>query len=254
MASLPAHDLRDRIARPGFNALTPFFRKYPCSGPCSLFHMIPRGAFSPDDMFFYNRIPKAANTTVARILSEHSSYRRPLAGEGDKHRWLRPPYMSRAQVAALESDAVFTFTVVRNPFTRVLSSYQDKILRGPRMERWKHMLELDENGQPSFLSFCRFLDQGGLYRDAHWAPQSALMLLPLDKFDHICKVESLDADLVTAVQRIWGSDGPAELPRAGNPTNAEEKLRTAYCDKSEALIRKLYAADFAAFGYSTELL
>lgn len=249
----PSHDLRDRLAHPFFRALTPFYRKYPCTSPCSIFHMTPRRAFSPEDGFFYNRLPKAANTTVARLLAERSAYSRPLAREGDKHRWLRPPLMSRAQVASLATDAVVTFTVVRNPYSRVLSSYQDKILRGPRAERWKRQLEIGESGTASFLAFCRFLANGGLYRDAHWAPQSSLMLLPLEKFDHVCKVESLDADLSQVLQHIWGDAGPSEMPRAGNPTNASGKLHAAYCDESKSLVDRLYAADFEQFGYAREL-
>ncbi|MEZ5687130.1 MAG: sulfotransferase family protein [Paracoccaceae bacterium] len=245
----PAQEWRDRLARPLAQTVLPFFRRYPYRGPCSLFHLNLRGAFSPTDRFFYNRIPKAANTTISKLLAKHSDYQRPWGSRGDKGRMLRPAHMTRAQVEALASGEVFRFLIVRDPYTRVLSAYQDKFLRKLRqVDRYGAMIESAPGEVPSFAAFCRFLDRGGVWRDAHWAPQSALMLLPLDAYDLIGRVETLDQDMATLVQRIWGI-APEPVEFAGTRTGASKAVEQAYDDESRAIVARLYRDDFELFGY-----
>ncbi len=250
----PSRELKERLARGLANSLLPFFRRYPYRGPCSIFHLNVRGAYSPIDGLFYNRIPKAANTTVSGILAENSSYHRPFSGNRDKARMLRPAFMSRSQVDSLSTDAVFTFTVVRNPYARVLSAYQDKFLRGkPQLRRYASMMNCPDGQVPDFVEFCRFLDRGGLYLDAHWAPQSCLMLLPVPEFDLVAKVETLDRDMATIMNRIWGITPTEKLKKAGTSTGADGKLRAQYTDEAKDIVDRLYAGDFDAFGYEPTL-
>lgn len=254
MNTSPAQDLRDRLARPLARAFLPFYRRFPYTGPCSLFHVNLRGAFSPVDGFFYNRIPKSANSTVSAMLAAQSGYHRPFSGAGAKHRMLRPAYMTASQVRKLRTPEVFAFTVVRNPFVRVLSAYQDKIGQAkPQLARYASQLDTPAGQVPDFAAFCRFLDRGGLYRDAHWAPQSALLLLPLEAYDFIGRVESLDADIAEIARRIWGAGTVVTAERAGPRTDALARLRAAYCDETQEIVTRLYRADFDAFGYSAEL-
>jgi hypothetical protein len=44
-----------------------------------IFKLDPRGAYSPLEPFFYNRVPKAANTSITQTLFNHSAYRPRLA-------------------------------------------------------------------------------------------------------------------------------------------------------------------------------
>jgi hypothetical protein len=245
----PAEEWRDRLVRPLAQSVLPFFRRYPYRGPCSLFHLNLRGAFSPTDRLFYNRIPKAANSTISALLDRHSTYERPWGSRGAKGRMLRPAHMSRAQVAALAAGEVFRFIILRDPYARVLSAYQDKMLRNRRqVGRYGAMMGAAPGELPDFRSFCRFLDRGGLWRDAHWAPQSALMLLPLEEYDLVGRVETLDQDIATLLRKIWGI-APEPVAFAGTRTDAAEAVARAYDDESRAIVARLYRQDFELFGY-----
>jgi hypothetical protein len=252
----PAQELSDRIARAIYNRVYPFYRAFPHHGPVSLFQIEHRGAYSPPDRFFYNRVPKAANTSVIRMLASNSSYCRPRAGKGDKRRMLRPQLMSAADVRALTGPDTFRFTIVRNPFTRVLSAYLSKILlqkNSMRLRRFARMMDTDPATPPDFTKFCRFLANGGVWRDAHWAPQWALMLLPAEMYHHIGRVETLDDDLALVASRIWGADAIAPAPRLGMQTNSGDALVTYYTDEAHDIVARLYSEDFRRFGYGTYL-
>ena len=94
-----------------------------------IFKLDPRGAYSPLEPFFYNRVPKAANTSITQTLFTHSAYSPRLARrDNPKYKFQRPIFLSPNQVYKLEYEA-FKFTFVRNPYSRVLSAYLDKVGR-----------------------------------------------------------------------------------------------------------------------------
>jgi hypothetical protein len=252
----PAQEPGDRIARAVYTRLYPFYRAFPYRGPVSLFQVEHRGAYSPPDQFFYNRVPKAGNTSVARVLAGHSNYCRPRPGKGDMGRMLRPQLMSRADVRTLTGPDTFRFTIVRNPYTRVLSAYLSKILlidNPKRLRRFARMMNTDPGTPPDFTTFCRFLANGGLWRDAHWAPQWALMLLPEDMYHFVGRTETLEEDLTLITSRIWGSDTVVSTPRLGMQTNSGDAIAAHYTDAARDIIARIYAEDFRRFGYSTDL-
>jgi hypothetical protein len=246
MPHTPSFDWRERLGRQALGALRPFWHAYPPQSPVSIFLLDIRGAMSPTEGFFYNRIPKAANSTVMRRLTEVSTYRRPFV-QHEKDRFLRPSFLSRARVAEIVAGRTFCFTVVRDPYARVLSAYRDKVLQG-RPQGVRHFGPDVRQSPPDFTTFCRFLEQGGLYLDAHWAPQTDLMVLPLHRFDLIGRVETLSTDLDTITRRIWNT--PTLMPdRVGNVTEAERRISADYTPEARAIVARLYASDFAAFGY-----
>ena len=111
-------------------------------------------------------------------------------------------------------DGYLKFTFVRSPYSRVLSAYLHKIihrlqrgraLKGPESKRFTHA--------PTFTEFCRYLADGGLDDNIHWAPQVALMLLPPSKFDLIGKVETFESDVRTVLSRL-GAESPADMGSA----------------------------------------
>lgn len=245
----PKRALRDRVARPIINALRPFYRQYPPESPVDIFLLDIRGAYSPTEHFFYNRVPKSANSTIMKLLGEYSTYCRPFVSHL-KDRWLRPSHMSSAQVQDMVSGRVFCFTFVRDPYARVLSAYREKILGG-QVQLARHFGRSAAGNPPDFETFCRFLDQGGLHLDAHWAPQADLMLLPLERFDLIGKVETMAEDLSILAGRLGAKQGFHPL-RVGKVTASETRLTLDYSDASREVIRRLYRRDFDLFGYDPE--
>jgi hypothetical protein len=106
-------------------------------------------------------------------------------------------------------------------------------------------------GIASFVEFCRYLEGGGLYANAHWAPQTSLLLMPLDQFDLIGRVEALDRDMRELALRL-SFEPPAAGHRAGpGATNADDDAVACehYTDEARHRITKLYAQDFDLLDY-----
>jgi hypothetical protein len=237
----------------GATIASPFYRRFPYRGAMDIFKLDPRGAYSPIEPFFYNRIPKAANTTITQTLFEHTKFRPSQARKDDpKYQFLRPLFLSSSEVKRLEEEA-FKFTFVRNPYSRTLSAYLDKVGRkrhqGRRFIAWA-----EKHDQPtSFLGFCRYLEAGGLFLDMHWAPQVEILCLPLGKFDFIGKVEELDQGLKIILDKLFRSTAREPAPRAGNNTHATEKVHQSYDEETFRIVSRLFAADFDQLGYDHHL-
>jgi hypothetical protein len=132
-----------------------------------------RGMCGLNQGFFYSRVPTAANSTVSFYLAEQCgvpAWRGRLReGTCAKIAFPKPSQLSTSQVDRFAD--LFKFTFVRNPYARVLLAYLDKVRTGKKI-----------NGIRSFTEFCRYLGSGGLYHNAHWAPQTSVLGLPLHHY------------------------------------------------------------------------
>ncbi len=236
------HSALDKVLLNGLTIpLRPFYRRHPFHSPASIRSADDRGMVDMELGFFCNRVPKAANSTVVTNLAR-LKFGRDIDSPDAKKMFATPARLSRAEVDRFAS--LFKFTVVRNPYTRTLSAYLDKIERRA----------LREGRESSFGDFLRKAKAQPrfLYSNAHWAPQSSLMLIPINKFDLIGKVESLDSDLIEIKRRIRPDLEQPLTSFKANATGAGDKLRRYYDDELITLVQDLYREDFATFGYSTE--
>jgi hypothetical protein len=203
--------------------------------------------------YVYVRVPKSANSSVMTALLE----RFPEPG-------LDPAQLERAKLDSthfrdlgpldlLRIPRYFHFSVVRNPYGRVLSAYLDKYQEGDKHRAaYGDRVASYDGGAISFRAFCRYLADGGEAENAHWMRQSRILDLA-DRMDFVGKLESLDADLEAIFARIGGA-GPDQVPRAGPPaTAASSKVRQYYDAECASLVERVYREDFERFGYATGL-
>lgn len=219
-----------------------------------IFKLNPRAAFSPIELFFYNRIPKAANTTITSILHQSSKFRPAISRRhsNPKYQFLTPFSMTGRQVENLEQNT-FKFTFVRNPYTRTLSAFLDKVGRKRHQGR-RFLAWAETNNQPqSFLGFCRYLDTRGLFDDMHWAPQTKILFLAPNQFNFIGKVENIQIDLPHVLNTIFGASELKDVPQLGTTTAASSHVLDAYGPEEAAIIQRLYADDFEQLGYDDRL-
>jgi len=249
-----ARDARRSSHVAAVNVLLPFYRRYPYRGGLEFGRADARGALCRRSQFFFNRIPKNANSTVLDVLARQAAERgedpRPL---NPKRYFVRPSELTRDQARDLKSGA-FKFVFVRNPFSRTLSAYLDKVRT--RSRRRHHVWARRQGWEttPTFLEFCRFLADGGLREDPHWAPQADCLLLPPEHFDFMGRFEWLDDDLSHVVHRVFGATAPA-ISRAGPPsTGARDKLADHYCSEARAIVQRHFAVDFEMLGYDADNL
>ena len=92
---MPGTGLLRSSSRIGASLFAPFYRRFPYQGAMDIFKLDPRGAYSPLEPFFYNRVPKAANTSTTQTLFNHSAYRPRVAPrDNQKYKFQKPIFLS----------------------------------------------------------------------------------------------------------------------------------------------------------------
>lgn len=249
-----ALNLVDGVHRNAARVVCPFYARYPYSGGLPFPRADARGAVSTHDRFFYNRIPKVANSTITSLLANGSARRRNEPPPTFFKTYFPRPSKLSAQDLEDFDTRYFSFVFVRNPFERTLSAFLDKIVRS----RGEHPAYRDyhamhrRGAEPTFGEFCEFLRDGGLRADPHWAPQTDCLLLPLRAYDFIGRFETLAADLETIAAKLF-PETSLELPKKGPRTGASAKVKASYSTTEIEIVRTLYAQDFEAFDYATEI-
>jgi hypothetical protein len=200
--------------------------------------------YSARHKFVYFRVPKAANSTImlslANAMEARAADDRGSAAKAAGKQNLKLPLAFESTLAGC-----YKFTFVRNPFSRVLSAYLDKVVSGnPKIRRY---LGTDDRAF-SFLEFLKRLEDGYLTANVHWAPQSIIVTLPPERLDFVGRVETLEADLRQVMSRVFG--GTAEnriVQRSHGMTAASRRVDEMYGAEERRLVEKMYARDFELF-------
>lgn len=151
-----------------------------------------------------------------------------------------------------------TFTFVRNPFSRVLSCYLEKIAapRAGQRDLRVHNLGLPPGQTLSFREFLeRVAEQRPRRMDIHWTPQTRLIGWGRVPIGFVGRFETFQRDLRT-LMTVAGLVAPEELltERTGHTTNAGDRLAEHYADdRCVALVRDIYARDFDLLGYGHDV-
>jgi hypothetical protein len=232
----------------------------------------------------YRVVPKCACSTIGQILfySDHGRFY-----DGDIHdaeeglrKWAQEH--SQAPIAeAVTGGGTFTFTCVRNPFSRVLSSFFDKIAgiqrngkryRGNLVPTVMHKYGV-EVGSPedgfdfdqvkSFRRFLLFARDTIVHRkpmdpDIHWSSMSghcSTLVRGGGRYDAIFPLEAFGAGMQGVLDRI---DTPhpvdlAAIPRfnesEGHGPKRAHPVEDYFDDLSLHLMREMYDSDFRLFRY-----
>lgn len=134
----------------------------------------------------------------------------------------------------------FKFAIVRNPWSRVVSAYIQKVVqRGPN---WKEYYS--ECYDKDFDYFVDFLAKKDLVvADKHIRLQTAL--IPVEHLDFIGRLENFDEDM-RYVLSVIGIDQD-QMPHCNKTKHAH--YSTYYNERTKAIIAKIYKNDIEAFGY-----
>jgi len=220
--------------------------------------------------YAYVPIGKAANTAIKRLLWEceiAAGYDRPVPEEyfgvhNDGRRFEDVPGsspwrpMKRGAWAAFldftSRPDVLTFSVVRNPFRRLLSGYLDKFVKYGEANR----NQAGKFGMSAFPeSFEAFVEdvcaQPDLMRNPHWRSQVNLLHMGEVTYDHVGHFEHFDR-LEPAIAARFGLARGKDAPKGPPPhsTSADAKDAEHFPPRLVTMIADAYAADFEAFGYA----
>lgn len=149
----------------------------------------------------------------------------------------------------------FIFSFVRNPFTRLLSAYLDKICKKtPERQYLYDLADIHNNKTISFQYFVEIISNFSSEQDnPHWKCQSEHFLLSYIPIHFIGYFEQIQVDLNILWHKIFGIS--AENIRTWTPhkTDAGNLLETYYNQRTINLVLQKYEQDFINFGYSDSL-
>ena len=225
----------------------PFYRSYPWRNPLSISEVDRRVFISPSLRVLFNGIGKAGHSSVVANLAKAQYGEEISISLAKSQGFSRPSALSAGEVEALAG--YFKFTLVRNPYTRTLSAYLDKVAREkvvPERLRCRY-----KGHPPSFLDFCLYLKDGGLHDSVHWGPQLQMLVLPLEQFDHVMKLERFDEDFEVVLEKLGLSEGFSAVRHDRHKTDSDRNRDRYYCDRSCAIVAELFEEDFRLLGYPT---
>jgi predicted nucleic acid-binding Zn-ribbon protein len=227
---------------------------------------------------FYVATPKVACTSlkwwfarlegysgILRASSEESKETSPELVIHDSFHKVAPQVagLPPEQLAeAIQSDEYFRFALVRNPFKRIFSAWQSKLLLreplqvAPYLDKafYHHDISSKADITKAFESFLEHLagEEAPTYWDVHWTPQVDLLRPDVIRYTSLSQIE--DVSELEKLLADWLGDKVASpfVNRLANESlipYQEEFIS----DRSAQLIRALYSADFEQFGYKLDL-
>lgn len=232
----------------------------------------------------YRVVPKCACSTIGQVLyySDHGQF-----FDGDihdathgLHKW-NQGHSKPVIAAAVQTQSAYTFTCVRNPYTRILSSFFDKICGIQRNgKRYRgNMVPLlmqqygvtvggshDINDFDQINSFRRFLlfarDTIRFYKpmapDIHWSSVSghvSTLISGGGRYDHIFWTERFNDGMQHVLDHIT-TPHAIDLPKVprfneseGHGPKRAHPVADYFDDLSIHLMHEIYRKDFDLFGY-----
>ena len=167
--------------------------------------------------FIFAYVPKVACTNwkcILRYLAGHADYLDNNLAHDKVNGGLRYMDLTGPDLALLDDPAIPKYAFVRNPYSRTLSAYLNKVEQNlplpPQAHGESHWIKvtraidqfrrdtLDTSAYPevTFEVFLRWLRDGKTYFrfDEHWQAQTVLLRQPGVKFDFIGKFETVETD------------------------------------------------------------
>ncbi len=143
-----------------------------------------------------------------------------------------------------DDDPAYSFTVVRNPFNRVVSCYHGHFGDTPSM-LGQNVLRLMGKESLSFKKFVEWLD-----REPNWAKDNHLrpfsMIIPA-WIDHVGRLENLGA-CIEHLHTVTGVE--LEVEKIFSSKRKHKDYKPYYTDDLKRIVEKVYAEDLDRFGYS----
>ncbi|WP_052391733.1 glycoside hydrolase family 99-like domain-containing protein [Paraburkholderia bannensis] len=165
-------------------------------------------------------------------------------------------------IGALTSDEYFRFALVRNPYKRIFSAWQSKLVLQEPLQVGRYLsfdffhlpMKSRQDIAPAFEAFLEHLaaNEAPSFWDHHWVPQVSILRPDVIDYSQIAKIE--DSAQFSKTLQGWLGDhtpDPFAVHRANESLIPfQPEFLTA---RSAELLRVMYANDFEAFGYDTRV-
>ena len=232
----------------------------------------------------YRVVPKCACSTIGQILwfTDHGSFFDGDIHDAEQglHKWARADSKPRIEDVVLNRRAR-AFTCVRNPYSRILSSFFDKICgiqrtgkryRGNLVPLAAQHYGIEVGGEDgtepfdqiaSFRRFLLFARDTIRWRkpmdpDIHWssvAGHVGTFIANGGRYDQIFWTERFDEGMAAALEGVEVTHpiALAEVPRfnesSGHGPKRAHAVEDYFDDLAMHLVYEIYKQDFELFGY-----
>ncbi|MGN6100928.1 MAG: sulfotransferase family 2 domain-containing protein [Devosia sp.] len=215
--------------------------------------------YVPNVPIIYVVNPKAACSTFKTSLwLRHDVLTGARTFADDPHTGASSPWLKSADDLAAASSRMAEcdwFTVVRNPYSRVVSAYLDKIKdRGVRdaytWGQFCNRYSLPADADISFAAFLNLLaNDDPTQLDYHWRPQWMTTMVGQLPLHHIGRFEHL------AVTFAWMRErGVPVASHFSFRSDADSSAASLIAPADRAAIEEIYSLDFDLFGYGRDPL
>jgi hypothetical protein len=188
-----------------------------------------------DNKAIFIHIPKCAGVSVNRTLFGN------LAGG---HMTLEE-YLNVFEPEHI--DAYFKFTIVRNPWDRLVSAYFF-LKKGGFGDRDRDWFNEELSSFASFDDFVkRWVNEENIWKWHHFRPQYHYMLDKREKvpLDFIGFLENLDEDFAFISQRMGLT---VALPKSNK--SEHNNYQDYYSEESKEIVKSVYSRDIQMLGYN----
>ncbi len=175
-------------------------------------------------------VPRCGSETVCRWCLANDNIPATEWPKKNIYEFCRQRLGLGSQVGFVFDPTYFKFVIVRNPYTRILSAYLERI-------------STDLSGFDSFVRKHIHIRPDQL-KDVHWRPQ--YVFLQLVKFDYIGHMESFEEDMKIIAGKV-GLNVDGLLHKNRQPT--ADLFDTAYTQELKDIVYELYRRDFEMLGY-----
>lgn len=168
----------------------------------------------PDFGLCFNRVKKSGNSSTLFHLAEQLYGARFSNPDGEFSTYLSEKeralsYGRKLSIYDLVRSVKlfqesFFFTVVRNPFTRILSGYlqgRDRWDKGETKYRTFPCFG-NPDAKRGFDQFVSSLADSRGFANSHWKPQSSLLIFPVEYFDFVIHLEDFNHQFRKVLERI----------------------------------------------------
>ena len=200
--------------------------------------------------FIFVHTPKTAGTSISKSLSKYceavdDNGRQVYNGHSTKHLLLDGYYRIAMVLRNTPSDlgdmdSYYKFTVVRNPWDRMISYY---FWLNKEFNREKFVNMLTKSRRQGKCGSCDFADKSPLHYNFSSCTQYCVDIKKIDKF---IRFENLEEGFKEVCKDI---DIPAEKLGWFNKSEKERDYRDYYDDETRLTVETAFADDIANFNY-----
>jgi hypothetical protein len=224
--------------------------------------------------FIFAYVPKVACTgwkSILRYMAGHENWLNQKLAHDRVNGGLRYLDLNGPDAALLQDPGIRKFAMVRDCYSRTLSSYLNKVHsrlparpKEPGEDTFQMITRIIDTWRSKNLEPARYTevnlevfllwirDSGDpRSKNGHWESQAVMLRQPEVKFDILGRFENFSHDAAKILQAMeCDVDFPTQKQTKFAPTNAGDKVKQFYTPASRALVDELFAKDFKTFGYS----